>query len=398
MSNILSRLWRAPAPERKRSRVAPLIALQGQGRAMWSGRDYASLTREGFEKNPIAHRAARLVAEAAASVPLDASDKDAEKLLHRPNPRQAGSAFLESLHLQLILSGNAYVECVALDGSPRELFMLRSDRMRVSPGPDGWAESYDYTVGGRTIRFAAGEGPPPILHLAQTHPLDDHYGLSSLAPAASAIDIHNEATRWNKALLDNAARPSGALVYAAEGANMTDVQFDRLRGELEENFAGSANAGRPLLLEGGLDWKPMALTPQEMDFIALKNVAAREIALAIGVPPLMLGLSGDNTHANFAEANRAFWRQTVVPLVTRTAESLSAFLSDHLGGEVTLTPNFDGVDAMTDIREPLWRVVTAADFLSEAEKRQALGYPAERPPSPSGEGAVLAKELRMAGG
>jgi HK97 family phage portal protein len=379
MPSILSRLWRAPAPpEQKRSRAAPLIAIHGQSQAFWSGRDFASLSREGFEKNPIAHRAVRLVAEAAASVPLEAAGAGqaaAAALLKRPNPRQAGPALLEALHLQLILSGNAYLECVALDGAPRELFVLRSDRMRVTPGQDGWAESYDYTVGGRTIRFATAEGPSPILHLTQTHPLDDHYGLSSLTPAAAAIDIHNEATRWNKALLDNAARPSGALVYAADGQNMTDAQFDRLRRELEENFAGAANAGRPLLLEGGLDWKPMALTPQEMDFIALKNVAAREIALAIGVPPLMLGLQGDNTHANFAEANRAFWRQTVAPLVRRTAESLAAFLSDHVGAEVSLTPNFDAVDAMTDIREPLWRAVTAADFLTAAEKRTALGYP-----------------------
>ena len=79
---------------------------------------------------------------------------------------------------------------------------------------------------------------------------------------------------------------------------MTDDQFSRLKSELETSFQGARQAGRPLLLEGGLDWKPLSLTPKDMDFIEAKNVAAREIALAIGVPPMLLGIPGDNTYSN----------------------------------------------------------------------------------------------------
>ena len=142
--------------------------------------------------------------------------------------------------------------------------------------------------------------------------------------AAVPLDIHNAAGAWNKALLDNAARPSGALVFAGPvGTTLTDTQFDRLKTELEASYQGAANAGRPLLLDGGLDWKPLSMSPKDMDFIEAKNSAAREIALAFGVPPLLLGLPGDNTHANYAEANRAFYRQTVIPLVRRTADALA---------------------------------------------------------------------------
>jgi HK97 family phage portal protein len=389
MPTILSRLRSAFAPgnaplrpdDTKASRAGPLIALSSQGRPVWTPRDYAGFAREGFMTNPIAHRSIRLIAEAAASVPLDAAAADAETarrvtaLIGAPNPRQAGPALLEALFLQLILSGNAYLECVALDGNPRELHVLRSDRMRVVPGPDGWPEAYEYGVNGRAVRFHAGEGTSPILHLMLSHPVDDHYGLSAMEAAATAIDIHNEASRWNKAFLDNAARPSGALVYAADGANMSEEQYDRLKRELEEGFQGAANAGRPLLLEGGLDWKPLSLSPKDMDFIELKNVAAREIALAFGVPPLVLGLAGDNTHANYAEANRVFWRQCVAPLVRKTAQSLSLWLSQHLGEGIVLTPDFDGVDAMNETREPLWQAMKAADFLTVDEKRAVLGFP-----------------------
>ena len=389
MATILSRLRSAlvpgnaaPRPDiTKASRTGPLIALSAHGRPVWTPRDYAGFAREGFMMNPVAHRSIRMIAEAAASVTLEVSGQDAgdvaaaAALLAAPNPRQAGTALLEALFLQLHIAGNGYLECMTLDGAPRELHVLRSDRMRVVPGPDGWPEAYEYAVAGQSVRFRAAEGPSPILHLALTHPVDDHYGLSALEAAATAIDIHNEASRWNKAFLDNAARPSGALVYAADGANMTEEQFDRLKRELEEGFQGASNAGRPLLLEGGLDWKPLSLSPTEMDFIQLKNMAAREIALALGVPPLVLGLAGDNTHANYAEANRVFWRQCVAPLVKRTAESLSLWLSQHMGSEIRLSPDFDGVDAMNDTREPLWKAVTAADFLTIDEKRAALGYP-----------------------
>jgi HK97 family phage portal protein len=119
------------------------------------------------------------------------------------------------------------------------------------------------------------------------HPLDDHYGFSPIEAAATAIDLHNQASKWNKALLDNAARPSGALVYSAREGRLSPEQFERLKAELQEGFQGAKNAGRPLLLEGGLDWKPLSLSPKDMDFIEAKHAAAREIALALGVPPML---------------------------------------------------------------------------------------------------------------
>lgn len=379
MINLLTR-WRQ-APEAKASRAHSAIALYVAGHAVWTPRDYAALSREGFQKNAIVHRAVRLVAEAAASLPLVLKRGNAEltehallSLLARPNAREGGQRFLESVYGHLLVSGNAYVEAVQVEGAPRELHALRPDRMRVVPGADGWPSAYDYTVGAETIRFSqrAGEAVPPVLHLTLFHPADDHYGLSPMEAAATALDIHNAAGAWNKALLDNAARPSGALVVG--GASLTDAQFDRLKGELEANYQGAANAGRPLLLEGGLDWRPLSLSPKDMDFVEAKAAAAREIALAFGVPPLLLGLSGDNTHANYAEANRAFYRQTIIPLVRRTAEALSHWLSPAYGETLALTPDLDAIEALAEERESLWRRVSAATFLSDDEKREAVGY------------------------
>jgi HK97 family phage portal protein len=380
MFNRLTRWLQAP-PEAKASRVQSAIALYVAGRAVWTPRDYAALSREGFQKNAIVHRAVRLVSEAAAALPLVLKSEGREiaahpllALLSRPNAREGGQRFLESLYGHLMVSGNAYVEAVSLDGAPQELYALRPDRMRVVPDADGWPAAYEYAVGTQNVRFyiREDEALAPILHLTLFHPVDDHYGLSPMEAAATALDIHNAAGAWNKALLDNAARPSGALVVG--GATLTDAQFDRLKGELEANYQGAGNAGRPLLLEGGLDWRPLSLSPKDMDFVEAKAAAAREIALAFGVPPLLLGLPGDSTHANYAEANRAFYRQTVIPLVKRTAESLSHWLAPAFGETLRLEPDLDAIEALADERESLWRRVTAAAFLSDDEKREAVGY------------------------
>ena len=205
------------------------------------------------------------------------------------------------------------------------------------------------------------------------HPLDDHYGLAPSEAAAKAIDLHNAAAGWNKALLDNAARPSGALVCGG-GATLSESQFERLKTELESGFSGAANAGRPLLLEGGLSWQPLSLSPKDMDFMEAKNAAARDIALAFGVPPMLLGIPGDNTYSNFVEANRAFWRQCVVPLVMRTADALSAWLSPGFTDAPRITVDLDEVPALAEDREALWRRIGSATFLSDDEKREALGW------------------------
>ena len=248
--------------------------------------------------------------------------------------------------------------------------------MQVVPGADGWPVAFDYKVGAKAHRFEA-RGLSPICHIKAFHPQDDHYGLSPLQAAAAAIDVHNAASSWTKGLLDNAARPSGAIVYGGEdgGGVMSPDQFDRLSAEIEANHQGARNAGRPMLLEGGLDWKPMGFSPSDMEFRQTKEAAAREIATAFGVPPMLLGIPGDATYANYQEANRAFYRLTVLPLAGKVLGALSAWLSLYQSAPVKIAPDLDGVPALSSERESLWARVAGADFLSHSEKRALLGLP-----------------------
>lgn len=374
---------RVGVPETK---ATGFVTLTAEGRARWSSRSYASLAREGFMKNPVAHRAVRMIAEAAASVPWltyqgdeELADDPLGALLARPNGRMGGNEFFEALYGHLVLSGNAFVEGVRIGTGLRELHLLRPDRMRVIEGRDGWPEGYEYRVGAQVRRYPAGDAAggegDSVLHLRLFHPLDDHLGFAPLEAASVALDLSNAAAHWNKALLDNSARPSGALVYQPkDGGNLSSDQYDRLKAELEDGYSGPARAGRPMLLEGGLDWKAMGMSPREMDFIEAKNGAARDIALAFGVPPMLIGIPGDATYANYQEANRAFWRLTVLPLIFRTASALSAWLSEGRGTAVRLAPDLDQVSGLSAERGELWARVEAASFLSDEEKRQAVGY------------------------
>ncbi|MCD2177475.1 phage portal protein [Rhizobium sp. C1] len=366
--------------ETKSTGLSTLFALATSGPAHWSQRSYQSLAREGFMRNPVAYRAVRMIAEAAASVPWLVTDAGAEAedhalkgLLARPNPRQGGAEFMEALYGHLLLSGNAFVEPVEVGGDLRELHLLRPDRIRVIEGADGWPSAYEYRVGSSVRRFSV-EAEPGLLHLRLFHPLDDHMGFAPLEAAAKALDLSNASASWNKALLDNSARPSGALVYQPkEGGNLSASQYERLKAELAEGYSGPARAGRPMLLEGGLDWKSMGLSPREMDFAEAKNGAARDIALAFGVPPMLIAIPGDNTYANYAEANRAFWRLTVLPLIFRTAEAMTGWLAGVYPG-VKLGFDLDQVAGLSAERGELWARVGAAGFLSDAEKREAVGW------------------------
>ena len=142
----------------------------------------------------------------------------------------------------------------------------------------------------------------------------------------------------------------------------------------------------------------MSLSPRDMDFIELKHAAAREIALAIGVPPQLLGIPGDATYANYQEANRAFWRQTIVPLAHRIARALTSWLGGlNPDAPLTFKPNLDDIEALSSEREALWTRLEATSFLTRDEKRAAAGYDAAEPDA-GAEAKFNAGQLRVPAG
>lgn len=360
------------------------------GQPVWSRRETTKFADEGYRRNVIAHRAITMITTAAASVPWKLTERRARTsrvlemhplltLINTPNPLQGGTELCEALYAYRLIAGNSYLHAIGpKDAPPLELHVLRPDRVAVIPGAGGVPKAYRYTIDNKNIDIPVDPitGQSRILHLKNFHPLDDWYGLSPMEAASYSIDQHNQCGAWNQALLQNGARPSGALmVKAGEGqpGHLSEMQYGRLKQQLDEQFSGASNAGRPLLLEGGLEWKEMSLNPKDMDFINIKHSAARDVALAFGVPAQLLGIPGDNTYANLKEARLALWEQTIIPLLENVTDALNNWLVPMFDSSLSLSLDQDAIPIFAEKRDAYWERISAADFLSAEEKRKLLG-------------------------
>jgi len=271
------------------------------------------------------------------------------------------------------ISGNSYLERVVVGKQPRELYALRPDRMQIKPSATGFPAGYKFSVGSSSVDFDADPrtGQSDIRHIKSFNPLDDWYGMSPLMAGAYAVDQHNESMQWMQSLLQNGAAPSGAMELG-EGS-LTNDQFNRLKAEIDEKYTGSTNAGRPMLLEGGLKWTQMGLSPVDAAIIETKYSAARDVSLALGVPPLLLNIPGDSTYSNYREARLAFYEETVIPLAEYIRDELNAWLSPLFSG-VTLDIDLDKIPAIAEKRQELWAMADASSDLTINERRMMKGY------------------------
>ncbi|MBI1215669.1 MAG: phage portal protein [Alphaproteobacteria bacterium] len=390
---------RAPAKkdkspdESKASRAGALLVPYSAGEARFTPRQYDRLADEGYRKNVVAYRCIRLVSQNAAAVPWVVTqgrgadkkrlhDHPLVRLLSHPNPMQGGAEFFAALYGFYLIAGNGYMEAAGpKDRAPLELWNLRPDRMRVVAGAQGVPKAYRYSVNGQWIDYPVDgfSGHARVLHVKSFHPLDDWYGMSPLEAAAFSIDQHNEAAKWNAALLQSSARPSGALVYRPAHPDasdaLSDAQRESLKSELARYFSGGENAGRPLVLEGGLDWRDLSLSPKDMDWLAGRDVSARDIAQAFHVPPQLVGITGSMTFANFEQARLALFDDAVLPLLDHVKDALNGWLAPRFGADIAIDYDTDGIEALAPRREKTWQRITAASFMTVNEKRAALGLP-----------------------
>lgn len=357
----------------------------------WSGRNFSCFVEEGYKKNIVANRCISLIASSAASVDWllylkTKTNKQIVKqhklleLLKKPNPLYAGAEFFENVFAYKLLSGNSYILALkSKAGEVKELHFLRPDRVEVVPGKHALPAGYTYKIGEHKVFYPVDSftGQSDVLHIKNFHPTDDWYGMSSIEAASYSIDLHNQAIKWNQSLLQNGARPSGALILKSDNTHgshsLTPEQFERLKIEIKEQFTGQSNAGKPILLEGGLQWQEMSLTPKDMDFIESKNSAARDIALAFGIPPQLLAIKGDNSYNNMQEARLAFWEETILPLLDHAIDSLNNWLLPKFDSNLELAYDHNAISALTLRQEKKWRRIQAADFMTVNEKRAAVG-------------------------
>lgn len=387
---------KAETPAAARKSASYFFSL-GLGKAGLTGAGYDKLSAEGYAQCVVAFACINMKAAAVASVDLQlykrgkkgklvkVEKSDLLTLMENPNPAQSGREFMRYLTSYQQLSGNAYVfgngiVAARRNGKPpSELQLLNPGKVKIEPGTGMFPKQYEYRQNQNAVTaFPVDQltGRSAILHLKSFNPLNPWYGMSPLEAAALGVDIHNDGQRWNKGLIANGARPSGALVVqAADGqpASLSEDQYVRVKQMIDEQFSGSGNAGRPMLLEGGLDWKEMSLNPKDMEFLQGKHSAARDIALAFGVPPQLLGIPGDNTYSNYSEAKTAFWTDTVLPQLGWTLDAFNRWLTPLYGPDLFLWYDEEMIPALEPVRKQKAERINAAGYMTINEKRRAMG-------------------------
>jgi len=353
----------------------------------WDNRSEAKIGIGAYSKNVIVYRCVNLIAEAASHVPWLVSIKKGQKfiqqeshpcldLLKNPNVNQSGADFFSQLVADKLLYGNVFILISKNQNNKTELHLLNPEKTQIIIEND-IKVAYQYSEGNKANIFQINQltGQSNILHIKSYNPKDNIHGLSCLEAASLAINLHDYSTEWNSSLLKNGARPSGALIVKDRDNHLTDEQYYRLKEQLNEKYTSTRNSGKPLLLEGGLDWKEMSISPKDMDFIESRNTASREIALAFGVPPHLLSITGDNTYSNMQEARLALWEETLIPLLDKISDSFSMWFFHLFSETILIDFNRDAISALTEKRQNLWGKISEANFMTINEKRHLIGLP-----------------------
>ena len=387
--NFLQRLFNIGSIEEKQM-PNNMVGYFGVGSGMSKNYKYQDLAKEGYMKNAIVFRCVNEIAKGASAV--DYALKQGEAVLERhplldlmarPNPQQSYSEFFNSLFGFLLLSGNAYVLKVG-GAVPKELHLLRPDRIQIKGGNKPIPERYEYIINGRIQNVYDVDqetGFSELKHIKLWNPLDDYYGCSPLAAAAVEVDQHNLASKHNINLLNNGARPSGAVIFKPKddsgfAVNLTEAQRQQLLTDLNNRFSGSQNAGRPMLLEGDFDWKEMGLSPKDMDFLNLKHMSATSIALCFGVPSQLVGVPDSQTYSNVAEARLALYEETIIPHLKLIESDLNEWLVPMFRDGLQLSFLTEDIPALAERKKKTFENITSAvreGIMSRNEAREIIG-------------------------
>ncbi len=350
---------------------------------------YATAVREGYQKNSAVFSAVGLITQGVKRLPWlvykvaadgtrEAVKDDFNKVLRRPNPDQSGQSFFEQLSGTYSIGGEGFVLGLWPQGSPqpgvppREMHLLRPDRTEILVDSIGHPVGYKHTVAGGSRTYSLEE----VLHIKNWNPKDDLRGMPPLMPATDDLLANNSSVRWNRKLIRNSAAPSGAFVLPPE-AKLNDPEHAKLVQRIREQKTGEENAGNWMLLEGGMKWEQMGLTPKNMDWIAGIKLTRRQIFSVFSVPAVLAGDSDDATFSNYAEARKALYEEAVLPLADVLAGELSRWV---FGGDDSLIIWYDRsiLEALKANETEKWERNIGAmkeGAITQNEARERIGFP-----------------------
>jgi len=279
-----------------------------------------------------------------------------EYLLGRsPNSEMSAFKFTESMVLCALFFGNGFGEIVRDGlGKVEAIYIIDPKRVTVCRDPNSGALYYEVDNGsGDKVEIAATD----IFHLAGPS-FASPVGMSMISYAREILGEHVGLRQFFSSFIRNQAAPSG-MVTVKPG--LTADGMKRLRGEVEQMYTGARKAGRVMIADETVDFKPIGVTPQDSQFLEQRRFSVESICRIFGVPPQMVGDTSKQTFANFEEAGRNFLTLAILPWVTRFEQEANRKLFARAVGRQ---------------RQPFLKLNTSVVVRADLEKRNrsyALG-------------------------
>ena len=279
----------------------------------------------------------RILAEAVAGLPLHlyrykedggkekALDHPLYLLLHdEPNPEMSSFVFRETLMTHLLLWGNAYAQIIRNGrGEVMALYPLMPDRMAVDRDDKGQLY-YEYTTSADDAPISKGNivwlKPSDVLHIPGLG-FDGLVGYSPIAMAKNAIGLAIATEEYGSKFFANGAQPSGVLEHPG---TIKDPQ--RVRDSWMSQFGGSANSNKIAVLEEGLKYTPISISPEQAQFLETRKFQINEIARIFRVPPHMVGDLEKSSFSNIEQQSLEFVKYTLEPWLVRWEQSIQRTL------------------------------------------------------------------------
>ena len=325
-----------PFPRLIRARDKPRNALNGGAYSFFLGGTSSgkAVNERSAMQMTAVYACVRILSEAVASLPLhvyhynDTGDKEKAlahplyALLHDvPNPEMSAFSFRETLMTHLLLWGNGYAQVIRNGrGEVLALYPLMPDRMAVDRDAHGRI-IYEYTRSSGDARTLGGKSivrlaPSDVLHIPGLG-FDGLVGYSPIAMAKNAIGMGLACDEYGASFYQNGAQPGGVLEHPGV---VKDPK--RVRESWNAIYQGSANAHRIAVLEEGMAYKPISISPEQAQFLQTRKFQIDEIARIFRVPPHMVGDLDKSSFSNIEQQSLEFVKYTLSPWITRWEQSI----------------------------------------------------------------------------
>lgn len=352
------------------------------GSYTWSKWDRKKAIEDGYKASVWVYRCINRKSSQAASIPWivqqkvqdgweEVEEHDVINLMQQPNPLYTWADMIEGIITYLELTGESYIG-INRAGSSRELWIIPSHLCAPTASPTNIIDHFEYTNGSKIVKL----DPNDVIYIRYPDPSNPLRGLAPLMSAARTVDTDVSATDWNRHAMENRTVPD--LVMHTE-VPMEEEQFTTFQELLKEEYQSAHNARRPMLL-GNFKVDKMGYNAVEMDFVESRKMTRIEICAAFDVPPQLVGIPDASTYANYETAQKAFWQDTVIPLVRK----LRDILNNALGREYQFNPrklriNYDlsDVPALNEsVNEHHDRIRKdfLAGLISHMEAREEMSY------------------------